>query len=257
MTLSYWGFVLPVLECCSAVQCSAADTHLELLDRAVRGARFSTGGVFECDISHWWIRGSLVYALQDQVQPVHPFNGALPGPYVPARVTRGALGAHRYTYAPPRCRTLQYSKTFIPFSVSFWNNLANPSIRWCGTGGFQEQGQCFFIGMSCSIPTIVFYSFSFFFSVHRLVLWGWVFGLIGCISLSLSLALPTFCNNNNYYYLFIRPSPWQSDSLLSQRSQVQIPGLDSNFWNRNQFSLTSGQGCLKNSLLLWSLRLGR
>ena len=31
------GFVLPVLEYCSAVWCSAADTHLKLLDRAVSG----------------------------------------------------------------------------------------------------------------------------------------------------------------------------------------------------------------------------
>ena len=41
------GFVLPVLEYCSAVWYSAADTHLKLLDRAVSGARFLTGGVFE------------------------------------------------------------------------------------------------------------------------------------------------------------------------------------------------------------------
>ena len=46
------GSVLPVLEYCSAVWCSAADTNLKLLDRAVSGARFLTGGVFECDISH-------------------------------------------------------------------------------------------------------------------------------------------------------------------------------------------------------------
>ena len=46
------GFVLPVLEYCSAVCCSAADTHLKLLNRAVSGARFLAGGVFECDISH-------------------------------------------------------------------------------------------------------------------------------------------------------------------------------------------------------------
>ena len=46
------GFVLPVLEFCSAVRFSAADTHLKLLDRAVSGARFLTGGVFECDIAH-------------------------------------------------------------------------------------------------------------------------------------------------------------------------------------------------------------
>ena len=46
------GIVLPVLEYCSAVWCSAADTHLKLLDRAVSGARFLTEGVFECDIAH-------------------------------------------------------------------------------------------------------------------------------------------------------------------------------------------------------------
>ena len=34
------GYVLPVLDYCSAVWCSAADTHLKLLDRAVSGARF-------------------------------------------------------------------------------------------------------------------------------------------------------------------------------------------------------------------------
>ena len=40
---SFRGFVL---EYCSAVWCSAADTHLKLLDRVVSGARFLTGGVF-------------------------------------------------------------------------------------------------------------------------------------------------------------------------------------------------------------------
>ena len=46
------GFVLPVLEYCSAFWCSAADTHLKLLDRSVSSTRFLTGGVFECNISH-------------------------------------------------------------------------------------------------------------------------------------------------------------------------------------------------------------
>ena len=39
----FLGFVLPVLEYCSAVWCSAADTHVKLLDRVVSGARFLTG----------------------------------------------------------------------------------------------------------------------------------------------------------------------------------------------------------------------
>ena len=48
----FWGFVLPVLEYCSAVWCSAPDTHLKLLDRVVSGASFLTGGVFESDLAH-------------------------------------------------------------------------------------------------------------------------------------------------------------------------------------------------------------
>ena len=149
------GFFLPVLEYCSAVWCSVADTHLKILDRAVSGARFLTGGVFECDLSHRRSAAVLCILYKIRCNPVHPLNGALPGPYVPVRVTRGALVAHRCIYAPPRCRTLQYSITFIPFSVSLWNDL---------------QGQC----LKCSIPTLVFYSFSFsLLSVYRLVLWGW------------------------------------------------------------------------------------
>ena len=116
---------------------------------------------------------------------------------MPVRVTRGALVAHRYTYAPLRCRTLKYSRTFIPFSVSLSNDLANPVFVVVRLKGFQEQSECFFIGLSCSIPTIVFYYFQFLFflSIDWYCLAG-VFGLIGCISLSLSLALPTTFNNN-------------------------------------------------------------
>ena len=52
--------------------------------------------------------------------------------------------------------------------------ILRPRIRWCGTGGLQEQGQCIFIALSCSIPTIIFYSFSLsLLSVYMLVLYGW------------------------------------------------------------------------------------
>ena len=44
------GFVVRVLEYCSAVWCWAAETHFKLLDHAVSGCRFLTGGVFESDI---------------------------------------------------------------------------------------------------------------------------------------------------------------------------------------------------------------
>ena len=104
---------------------------------------------------------------------MHPLNGALPRPYVPVRVTRGALVSHRYTYAPPRCRTLQYSRTFIPFSVSLWNDLANPVFDGVGLAGFKSRANDSLLA-ALSLLYIVFYSFSLsLLSVYRLVLWGW------------------------------------------------------------------------------------
>ena len=93
------GFVLSVFEYCSAVWCSAADTHLRLLDRAVSGARFLTGGVFECEISHRRSVAVLCMLYKIRCNPVHPLNGALPGSYVPAGYTRcsGRTSVHLCT----------------------------------------------------------------------------------------------------------------------------------------------------------------
>ena len=94
-------------------------------------ARFLTGGVFECDISHRRSVAVLYILYKIRCNPVHPLNGALPGPFVPARVTRGALVAHRYTSAPPRCRTLQYSRIFIPSKCPSVTILLTPySMVW-------------------------------------------------------------------------------------------------------------------------------
>ena len=76
---------------------------------------------------------------------MYPLNGALPGPYVPVGVTRGALVAHRYTYAPPRCRTSQYSMTFILLWVSLWNDLANPVFDDVGLAGVKSRANAFLL----------------------------------------------------------------------------------------------------------------
>ena len=94
------GFVLLVLEYCSAVWCSAADTHLKLLDRVVNGARFLTEGVFECecDIAHRRSVAVLCMLYKTRCSPMHQLNDALPGPYVPVRVTRGAHAGRTSVY---------------------------------------------------------------------------------------------------------------------------------------------------------------
>ena len=45
------GFVLSVLEYCSVMWCSAADTHLRLMDRVVSDACFLAGCARECYLS--------------------------------------------------------------------------------------------------------------------------------------------------------------------------------------------------------------
>ena len=72
------SFVLPVLEYCSAVWCSDADIHFKLLDSVVSGARFLTGGVFECDISHRRSVAFLCIRYKMRCNPMHPINDALP-----------------------------------------------------------------------------------------------------------------------------------------------------------------------------------
>ena len=125
------GFVLPVLEYCYSVWCSAADTHLILLYRVVSGARFLTGGVFECDIAHRRSVAVLCMLYKIRCNSMHPFNDALLGPYVAVRVTRGALFAHRYSFTPPCRRTSHYLRTFVLLSMSLWNDLAAPcSMVW-------------------------------------------------------------------------------------------------------------------------------
>ena len=87
---------------------------------------------------------------------MHPINNALHVSYVPLPVTRGALAANRNTYGLPR------SRTFIPLSVSRWNDLADPVFDGVGLA-------CFKIGAIASLFTkaarslFVFYCFQFLF----------------------------------------------------------------------------------------------
>ena len=84
---SFWSFVLPVLEYCSAVWCSAADSHLKLLDRVVRVDSFSAGGVLECNLANRRSVAEFCMVFKIRSNPMHRFTGVLPLPYVPARVT--------------------------------------------------------------------------------------------------------------------------------------------------------------------------
>ena len=77
--------------------------------------------------------------------PIKPLSGALPLLYEPACVTRGALDAHRNSFTPPRCRTSQYRRSFVPLSVSLWNNLSDPVFDGVGLAGFKSRANAFLL----------------------------------------------------------------------------------------------------------------
>ena len=145
--------------------CSAADTHLKLLDRVVSGACFLAGSMLNCDLSHRRSVAVLCMLYKIRCNPMHPLWGALPVPYVRVRVTRGALIAHRYTFASPRCRTSQYRKTFISLSVSLWNDLVDPVFDGVGMAVSRAGPMPFFCLVALSFFVFNYFRFLFFSSI--------------------------------------------------------------------------------------------
>ena len=76
---------------------------------------------------------------------LHSLYGVRPVPYVPVRVTCSTVIPHWYTYAPPRCRTLQYRITFIPLSVSLWNDLNDSVFDGVGLAGLKSRANAFLL----------------------------------------------------------------------------------------------------------------
>ena len=90
LSCPFWSTVL---------QCGARlPIHtFKLLDRVVSGACFLAGGLLQCDLAHRRSVAVLCMLYKIRCNPMHALSGALPGPYVPVRVTRGALVAHWFS----------------------------------------------------------------------------------------------------------------------------------------------------------------
>ena len=127
--------------------------------------------------------------------PMHSLSGSLPLPYVPAHVTRGVLVAHMHSFAPPCCRTSQYRRSFVPLSVSLWNNLSDPVFYGVGLQGFKSRAN-FPVGMIFFF-FFVSYCFIFFFLPWVGCVGLGVFGLIKCSLFPGRAQRTPIINNNN------------------------------------------------------------
>ena len=176
--------------------CSVADTHLKLLDRVVSDASLLSGVSMSVTLHIVDLWRYYVCCTRSGVTRCTLYMML----YL-SRMCRCVLHAVLWSHFGTLMRLLAtelaapqdfYSTSSISVELSWW-----PRIRWCGTGGFQEQSPLFFYWPSCSLPfCFLLFSLLFFHSM------GWycgdgVFGLICCYLLSPGLSLPTFFNNKN------------------------------------------------------------
>ena len=115
----------------------------------------------------------LCIPLKIKSNPMHPLSGALPLQCVPARVTRGALVAHRHSFAPPRVGLLSTAEPLYPsrrlfgtiwrvlraeLMLSCWPNLLFLFVYYCFIFFLPSMGWlCWFFGLiacSHSLPTL-------------------------------------------------------------------------------------------------------
>ena len=116
----------------------------------------------QCNVAHRRSVAILCMLNEIRCNPLHPFYGALPVPYVPVLVTCGALAAYRYTYATRGCRTSQHRRTYIPQSVPLWNDLADPVFDGVGLASFKSRSNAFLLA-SAARSLFILYCFHFLF----------------------------------------------------------------------------------------------
>ena len=75
---------------------------------------------------------------------MHPLYGAV-------HVTHSFWSHNGIIYEPTCCSTLQHHITFIPISVSLWNDLADHVFDGVGLVDYKRRANVFLIGLS-SLP---------------------------------------------------------------------------------------------------------
>ena len=87
------------------------------------------------------------------------------------------------------CRTSQYRRSFVPLSVSLWNDLSDPVFDGVGLAGFKSRANAFLLAwsaLSFLSPTVLSFS-----SFHGLIVSGWDLWTDRVFSLSPGLAQRT------------------------------------------------------------------
>ena len=119
----YYAFVLPILEYCSPVWGSAAECHLQLLERQVYSvARLCPDQNF-LSLSHRCRVAGLSMLYMVNSNSNHSLFSELPSASTRVRHTQAAAAAHPLEFEVSSCRTSQFARSYLPAQVGLWNDL--------------------------------------------------------------------------------------------------------------------------------------
>ena len=132
------SFMLPILKYASVVWCSAAVSHLAMLDRIVnRCSQLMDDVVPYCLDSRRSVAGlCMLYKIRHRV--CHPLFCCLPIPFQRYRLTQRPEALREFALEPVCHRTNQYTRSFIPSFVDKWNDLDNSVFAGVGLGSFKN-----------------------------------------------------------------------------------------------------------------------
>ena len=120
-------FILPCVEYCSPVWCSAADSHLGLLDRNLNAIRFLIHGL-SVDLRHQHSISSLCMLFKIFHTPKHLYSD-LRGLFCPFRIIKGVLSFNNLAFSHGRLNTTQFFRSFVPAVTRLWNDLPNHVVE--------------------------------------------------------------------------------------------------------------------------------
>ena len=119
----YLAFILQILDYCSSVWGSAAQSHLQLLERQVYSVSRVCPDQSFLSLCHRrrvaWL--SMLYKVNSNSN--HSLFSELQSASTKVRHTGDAAAAHPLDFEVSRCRTSQFARSFLPAQVRMENDL--------------------------------------------------------------------------------------------------------------------------------------
>ena len=124
---SFYAFILPCFEYCSPVWCSASDSHLKLLDRALNNIRFFLPDILiNLEKRRNIACLSILHKILHKVD--HPLHCKLPQFAKPIRITRHTTQQNDKAFVLAKYNTNQFSRCFTYSTTRLWNSLPNEAV---------------------------------------------------------------------------------------------------------------------------------